>query len=133
MKTLRSGGTVALMGDRDIEGPRQRLPFFGVETWMPTGPIEVAIRTGAMVIPCFSARKDDYFIEAHMQQPLELNMTGDFHANVRAGALAFLKRLETWLREDPGRWLVLEPIWDTDELDASLPTGVTEHQHQLPR
>ncbi|MCH8814170.1 MAG: hypothetical protein IH957_03600 [Chloroflexi bacterium] len=133
MKTLRSGGTVALMGDRDIEGPRQRLPFFGVETWMPTGPIEVAIRTGATVIPCFSGRTDDYFIEAHMQEPLELKITGDFQADVRAGTLAFLKRLESWLRDDPGRWLVLEPIWDTEEHNSSVPTGVTEHQHQPSR
>jgi KDO2-lipid IV(A) lauroyltransferase len=133
MKTLRSGGAVALMGDRDIEGPRQRLPFFGVETWMPTGPIELAIRTGATVIPSFSARKDGYFMEAYMEEPLEWQTTGDFQADVRAGTLAYLKRLETWLRDDPGRWLVLEPIWDTEEVDASVPTGVTEHQDQPSR
>ncbi|MFQ5472593.1 MAG: lysophospholipid acyltransferase family protein [Dehalococcoidia bacterium] len=133
MKTLRSGGTVALMGDRDIEGPRQRLPFFGVETWMPTGPIEVAMRTGATVIPSFNARKDDYVIEAHMQKPLEWETTGDFKADVRAGVLAYLERLESWLREDPGRWLVLEPIWDTDDVDAAVPTGAAEHEHQPSR
>jgi KDO2-lipid IV(A) lauroyltransferase len=113
IKTLRSGGTVALMGDRDIEGPKQRLPFFGVDTWMPTGPIEVALRTGATVIPSFSARGDGYFLEAHIEEPLELSRTDDFEADVRAGTLAFLARLERFLRADPGRWLVLEPIWQT--------------------
>ena len=93
MKQLRSGGVVALMGDRDIHGPRQRLPFFGVDTWMPTGPIELAIRTGATVIPCFSARKDDYVFEGRMDAPLEWKTTGDFQTDVRAGALAFLNRL----------------------------------------
>ena len=29
-QTLKRGGVVALMGDRDIEGPKEALPFFGV-------------------------------------------------------------------------------------------------------
>ena len=48
VRILRDGGTVALMGDRDISGPRMRLPFFGEDAWMPTGPVEVALRTGAV-------------------------------------------------------------------------------------
>ena len=119
IKTLRSGGTVALMGDRDIQGPRQRLPFFGIETWMPTGPIEVALRTGATVIPCFSARRDDYFIDAHMEAPLDLQRTDDFEADVRAGSLAYIERLERFIRADPGRWFILEPIWVPQDSSTS--------------
>ena len=29
MKRLKQGGVVALTGDRDIEGPKQRMPFHG--------------------------------------------------------------------------------------------------------
>lgn len=119
IKTLRSGGTVALMGDRDIEGPRQRLPFFGIETWMPTGPIEVALRTGATVVPCFSSRRDDYFINAHIEAPLDLQRTDDFESDIRAGAVAYIERLEKFIRADPGSWLILEPIWVAQGADAS--------------
>jgi len=130
IKTLRSGGTVALMGDRDIEGPKQRLPFFGVDAWMPTGPIELALRTGATVIPCFTARRDDYFIEAQMEEPLDLQRTDDFEADVRTGALAYIERLERFLRADPSRWLTLEPIW---EEQATGPSGEPEDRHESAR
>ncbi len=111
IKTLKSGGVVALVGDRDIEGPRQSLPFLGVETLMPTGPIEVALRTGATVIPSFATR-NGYLIDAYMEEPLELEVTGDFPQDVRTGTLRFLERFERRLRADPGQWAVLESIWE---------------------
>ena len=112
MQALRNGGVVALMGDRDIEGPKARLPFCGVETLMPTGPIEVALRTGATLIPCFSARRNTHIIEVDVEAPLELERTGDFERDVQLGALKYLERLERRLRADPGQWAVLEKIWD---------------------
>lgn len=112
IKVLRGGGVVALVGDRDIEGPRMLLPFCGVETYMPTGPIEVALRTGATVIPSFSRRLDRYIIESYMEEPLDLERTGDLEQDVRSGALRFLERFERRLRADPGQWGVLEAVWD---------------------
>jgi len=112
MRTIRAGGVVALMGDRDIEGPRAGLPFFGEEALMPVGPIEVALRTGAPVLPCFSTRTAGGKIEATVEERLELPRTGDMDADARAGALLFLQRLEPRLREHPDQWVVLESVWD---------------------
>lgn len=112
MRTLKQGGLVALMGDRDIEGPRQVLPFLGVRTSMPTGPIEMALRTGATVVPSFCRRRGKYQLEAFMEVPLKLERTGDFEEDTRRGALEFLGRLERRLCEDPGQWMVLESVWD---------------------
>ena len=112
MQTLESGGVVALMADRDIRGPKALLPFCGRETLMPTGPIEVALRTGATVIPAFNIRRRNYTIEAYLEEPLELQRTGDMEADIRAGALRFLERLERHLHADPGQWAVLEAIWE---------------------
>lgn len=114
MRTLKQGGVVVLMGDRDIEGPKLRVPFMGEETWMPTGPIEVALRTGATVIPSFGVRKGRYGLEGFLEEPLSLERTGDFEQDVRAGTLEFLKRFENRLRADPGQWAVLERVWDGD-------------------
>jgi KDO2-lipid IV(A) lauroyltransferase len=111
LRTIKQGGVVVLMGDRDIKGPRQRLPFLGQDTWMPTGPFEVAVRTGAIVIPSFSYRRRDKF-EAYMEKPLEIRNTGDLEADARDAALQFLARFERRLREEPGQWGVLESVWD---------------------
>ena len=111
VRTLKQGGAVALMGDRDIEGPRARLPFLGVETLMPTGPIEVALRTGAVVVPGFSYRVGTRII-AYLEEPLDLKRTGSMEEDVRRGTLEFLARFEPHLRKDPGQWAVLESVWD---------------------
>lgn len=121
VRTLRSGGVVALMGDRDIQGPKARLPFFGVETLMPTGPIEVALRTGATVIPSFAPRRP-YGVEAFLEEPLELVRTGDMEHDVRVNTLRFLERLERRLREEPGQWAVLEAIWERGQPARPRPT-----------
>ena len=112
IQTLREGGVVALMADRDIEGPKARLPFFGKETMMPTGPIELALRTGAVVIPSFCIRTKHGGIDAHLEAPMELERTGDMEKDVRTNALRFLARLEKRIREHPEQWVVLESIWD---------------------
>ena len=111
MRTLKQGGVVVLMADRDIEGPRMVVPFMGADVSMPTGPIEVALRTGAIVIPSFTTR-NGYMLDAYCEEPLELERTGDFEQDVRTGTLKFLERFERRLRADPGQWAVFERIWD---------------------
>jgi KDO2-lipid IV(A) lauroyltransferase len=111
LRTLKSGGVVVLTGDRDIKGPRQKLPFMGCEAWMPTGPFEVAVRTGAIVIPSFSYRRREKFV-ALMEQPLDIKNTGNMEADSRDGALQFIAHLERHLLKEPAQWAVLERIWE---------------------
>ena len=125
MRTLRDGGTVALMGDRDIHGPKMLLPFFGEETWLPTGPIEVALRTGAAIVPSFSSRRGRYVIEAVAQPPIEIERTDDLQADVKMAMLEFVSRMEAQLRAEPDQWMVLERLWDAD---ASEPQPAKEPQ-----
>jgi lauroyl/myristoyl acyltransferase len=115
IQALRNGQAVALMGDRDIEGPRMRLPFFGQETWMPTGPIEVGLRTGCPIYPCFSARRGRFGLECWLEEPLHVHRTDDFQADVRALELQYIVRLEKRLRDEPGQWAVFERLWDAPE------------------
>lgn len=112
IQTLRDGGVIALMGDRDIEGPKAILPFFGEETMMPTGPIEMALRTGATVIPCYCLRTKQGGIDAYLEQPLELERTGDMERDVLTNTQRFLALTERHLRQHPDQWVVLESIWE---------------------
>jgi KDO2-lipid IV(A) lauroyltransferase len=114
LRTLRSGGVVALMMDRDIEGPRARLPFCSEETDVPTGPVEVALRTGAALVPAFSFRREFEKLEVNLEEPLEPTRSGDFEADVRDNTRRLLARLEHHLRQRPGQWMVLERIWEQE-------------------
>ena len=128
IRTLRAGGAVAVMMDRDILGPRALLPFCGKEALMPTGPIELAMRTGAIVIPTFCHRRRFDEIDAYLEEPLEMVNTGKFQEDVRTNALRLLARFERHLRQDPGQWQVLEAVWDSGAVvttEASVAGGVS--------
>lgn len=118
VRTVKSGGIVGLMYDRDIKGPRASLPFCGREALMPTGPIELAMRTGAVVVPVFCPRRANGKVEAFLEEPVEMVDSGDFAADVRTNALKLLARFEKYLLRDPGQWIVLESVW-TSERSAS--------------
>jgi KDO2-lipid IV(A) lauroyltransferase len=116
------------MGDRDIEGPKARLPFFGEEATIPTGPIELALRTGATVIPSFCIRTEQGGINAYLEEPLEMERTGDMERDIRVNTLRFLARVERRLREHPDQWVVLESIWDGAPPRLESPPVATEEE-----
>ncbi|HXG07645.1 MAG TPA: lysophospholipid acyltransferase family protein, partial [Nitrososphaera sp.] len=68
MRRLNSGEVVALMCDRDIMGPKSLLPFMGAETDMPTGPIELAMRTNSIMLPVFARRKNGDKMEVFLEE-----------------------------------------------------------------
>jgi KDO2-lipid IV(A) lauroyltransferase len=121
IQMLRSGGTVALMGDRDIEGPKMLLAFLGEETWVPTGPIEVGLRTGVPIFPVFARRIRKSRLHAFIEEPLAIDRTGDLQADVRSGMIQYIARLEARLRDEPEQWAVLERIWDSPGASTSEP------------
>jgi KDO2-lipid IV(A) lauroyltransferase len=131
-KFLKQGGVLALMGDRDIEGPKEAMPFFGTPTLMPTGPIELGLRTGATVIPCFCIRKSKYVLEAWIEKPLEMQKTGEFDADVHSAMMEYITRLEARLRADPGQWAVLEAIWDDEARAPGDAVNATRDQAEVP-
>lgn len=110
LRQLRSGGGVAIACDRDIQGTGALLPFFGAETRMPLGAVELAARTGAVLLPAYCRRQGHGF-HIVFEEPLELVDTGRPKADALVNARALLARIEAWLRADPGQWMVLERVW----------------------
>jgi len=112
LRHLRAGGGVAIACDRDIQHKGEPLPFFGVETSMPLGAVELAARTGAALIPGYCRRRGDGF-DIVFEEPVDLVKTGRPKEDAIVNARALLARVEPWLRADPGQWMVLERIWGT--------------------
>jgi KDO2-lipid IV(A) lauroyltransferase len=111
IRHLRRGGSVAITCDRDIQGTGLDLTFFGRETRLPLGAVELAYRTGAALIPAYCRRRRGGY-DLVFEPPVPLAETGDRAVDVRATARALLGRVEAWVRSDPGQWFVLERVWD---------------------
>jgi len=112
LRYLKAGGLVALMCDRDVEGRRLRVPFCDAPASMPVGAVELAMRTGAPLVPTFAHRRNGNHYEVFAEPPLELARTGDFQADLETNVCRLLQRFESHLRSDPGQWTVLEAVWE---------------------
>ncbi len=108
---LHAGGTLAILGDRDVHGTAPLVPFFQERAPIPTGPVELARRgdvpTVAMWVPRVAPERVRVVIE-----PLPLPpATGDREADIASGVTAMVAALEEGIRRWPGQWFPLTPIW----------------------
>jgi lauroyl/myristoyl acyltransferase len=115
LRSIKAGGVVGIMCDRDIEGRSIRVPFCGTPTRVPVGVVELATRTGATIVPIFIHRKNGDACEAFLEPPLQLVNSGNPQADLKTNVRRLLERFEAHLRRDPGQWAVLEAIWDEDK------------------
>lgn len=111
VRWLREGKVVSLLCDRDIQHTGIMLPFCGAEAQLPVGTAQLAMRTGAVVLPMFCRRTHGNHFDVYAEPPLEMTVTGDEANDVRVNTLKIISCIEKYLRLDPGQWLVLEPIW----------------------
>jgi lauroyl/myristoyl acyltransferase len=116
LKTLRSGGLVGLLCDRDIVGNGVGVEFFGEKTTFPSGPATLALRTGAMLLPTvvYSGPGKDH--SAVIRPPLDTERTTTLRADVARVTQALAYELEGLVRRAPDQWHLFQPNWPSDEL-----------------
>ena len=63
LQTLKDGGVIGLLCDRDIQGNGIEVEFFGERVRLPGGPATLALRTGATLVAaaCYSGPGRDHF------------------------------------------------------------------------
>lgn len=109
IRTLRDGGLVAIMGDRDIQGSGVCVTMFERRVRLPRGPWELAQRTGARVVPMLLSRGRGADQTVLIEEPICVPPGSDDAIEVAARKWAAL--LEAHIRRDPGQWTVLEDFW----------------------
>lgn len=111
---LEAGGTIALPCDRDLKGNGIPVTLFGEETTLPAGPISLACRTGATVLPVGVYFQEKAGHRFHIHPPLALPTEGTLEERVREGTRRLALALEGLIREAPEQWLVVVPNWPSD-------------------
>lgn len=110
-EALERNEIVGLVADRDLQKSGVPVDFFGVETSMPTGPVMLAMRTGAALIPAFTYRLRNGRFIARIEEPLELARTGKLKEDVRLNTQRLAAVLEKAIAEKPEQWIVFELVW----------------------
>ncbi len=109
-RVLRANGMVAMALDRDLAGSGEPLPFFGAPVPIPVGVVEIAIRTGAAIVPIVLLRDGDDVI-GQCYPEVVYDATAERGPEVRRVASEVLRLLERVIREHPEQWHVLDELW----------------------
>jgi len=113
-RALKRGEIVALPCDRDIADNSRFVEFFDRPARLPDGPVRIALRTGAPLVPAFVQRRPDDTFVIKIEPPLELSHSGDLEADVVDGVKKVAAVMERYISRHPEQWLVAVPVWPLD-------------------
>jgi KDO2-lipid IV(A) lauroyltransferase len=123
-RALKQGEIVGLAGDRDVTESGRVMDFFGSPARLPDGPVRVALRTGAPLIPAFAHRRPDNTVEVQIEPPLQLPRTGDREADIQKGMEMVVAVMEKYIAQWPEQWLVAQRVW-VNAADATKAADAT--------
>jgi KDO2-lipid IV(A) lauroyltransferase len=122
LAALRRNEVVGLLSDRDLDGGGVAVELFGERTTLPAGPVTLALRTGAPVLPTavyFAGRGHRGVI----RPSLPLERQGSLREDVRRGTQQLADALGELIAAAPEQWHVLQPNWPSDRVAAAVRDG----------
>jgi KDO2-lipid IV(A) lauroyltransferase len=120
MRLLKEKRMVVLAMDRDILRTGRPVRFFGRLASFPTGPVEIALKTGSPILPAFVIRDAQDRYLAFGEPPLFLHPTDDHEADVQGAMERILATFERYITRYPDQWHVLEPIWPVTSVSPTV-------------
>ena len=113
LKALRQNELVGLLCDRDIAGGGVEVEFFGEKTTLPAGPVTMALRTGAPLLPTtvyFRGRTHHGVV----RPPIDMTRQGSLREDVARLTQVLASELEILIAAAPEQWHVFQPNWPSD-------------------
>ena len=110
-RALKRGEIVGLPTDKGIADNTRTIEFFGAPAPLPSGPVRLALRTGAALVPAYCLRLPDDTFKVRVEPELELQQSGDREADELDGMRKIVTSMEKVISENPEQWLVAAPIW----------------------
>jgi KDO2-lipid IV(A) lauroyltransferase len=126
LRALREGKAVAILYDQDA--PRDEgvfVPFFGRLASTRDGPVRIALRTRAPVLPIFLHRVGNGSTHvAQFRAPVELvRPEGDVEAAIRENARRMTEAIEQEIVRAPDHWSWIHRRWKTQPPGEPRPPG----------
>jgi phosphatidylinositol dimannoside acyltransferase len=123
-EVLAANHLVGLLSDRDLTAKGPIVELFGEPSRVPAGPVQLARRTRAALVPVAVLQRPDR--RCHFRALPEI----DVHSGTEEEAYAAMARgLEDIICTDPVQWHALSPVWLADvpaNRRGDLPPEITE-------
>lgn len=114
LRTLREGGLVGLLCDRDVGSGGVDVEFFGERTTLPAGPATLALRTGAVLMAAAVYSGPGASHSAEIRPPVDTERRGSLRADVARVTQAVAAELEVLIGRAPDQWHIFQPNWPSD-------------------
>ncbi|MEX2323239.1 MAG: hypothetical protein WEA29_05660 [Acidimicrobiia bacterium] len=114
LERLKNGGVIALLCDRDLGGRGIPAVVFGEQTTLPAGPVALADRSGAVLLPAGTYFKDGAGHRFDIRPPLEIPDLPDAEARVAEGTQRLAEVMEEIIRVAPEQWHLVQANWPSD-------------------
>ncbi|HEX2915432.1 MAG TPA: hypothetical protein VH186_32030 [Chloroflexia bacterium] len=99
--------------DRDVTDSGSPLNFCDAQAILPTGGAEIALRTGALLVPIHVYKEGHYYHgRLYHERAFVAQSTGDKEADVKRVSEQMLAEVANHIRTTPEQWVVLQPIWN---------------------
>lgn len=128
VRRLKAGQGVAFVVDQNVQEKEGIfVNFFGRPACTTPFASKLAIKTGAMVLPCRAVMTADLRYRVIYDEPLDPRDFGTGEEAVETLTQAMMNATEAWIRADPEQWLWMHRRWHTQRSSpSSLAGGGTE-------
>jgi Kdo2-lipid IVA lauroyltransferase/acyltransferase len=114
-RILKNNEVLAIPSDFDPLGTARIYKFFGHDAHIPSGPVEIALKSGAPLLPSFIWRKDKYNHKLIIGPPIDLipdtgNGT-DREEILKLNMQKMISVMEKYIHEHIEQWEMFHDIW----------------------
>jgi len=113
IKALRNKEIICIQLDQNFGSGGIFVDFFGQKAATATGPVVLALRTKATVLPCFIVRQKDDTHRIIFEEEFNLRKEEDFHKTVLVNVQRLTGIIESYIRRYPAQWGWIHRRWKT--------------------
>jgi KDO2-lipid IV(A) lauroyltransferase len=113
LRCLKRNELLGILADIDTRVDGVFVDFFGRPAFTPRGPMSIALKTGAALVPAFIIRQSDDTHRVVIEKALKLRITGVLEEDIRVNTARFTKIIESYIRQYPEQWIWIHQRWKT--------------------
>lgn len=110
-KELKEKNIVAMIADQRGPSDGIRVNFFGKQTSIYSGPVVLALKTGAPILYGIAIRQKNYLYKVKFHEVSRENLPENEEEKIRELSQRHASYLEKNIREHPEQWLWMHKIW----------------------
>ena len=108
---LKNKEPIGVVGDQ--RGPREgkRIKYFGIDTAVYHGSVELALKTGTPIVCTFTERQKDNTYRAVLEKLDLSNLPDSEEGKIETVMQRYMNLLELYVRRSPEQWFWMHNIW----------------------